>query len=197
MPSTMIHLLVAHEIEPEAPDFFWVGNFAPDYTNDRELKDKIHLRDKADRWILLDELYTNINKENSFERGWFLHLFVDTCWDEKLLIEYKNWFESINKDDNWFLSYRNEIGLATYYLYHNLTWSRKIWDLIKYAQLSDINTSLPITLAQNEWYRDRVVSKHSESDSTQSPKFFIMDKLTDFSQITVNRYKEWAAIHTK
>ena len=31
MPSTMIHLMTAHELEQEVSTLFWVGNFAPDY----------------------------------------------------------------------------------------------------------------------------------------------------------------------
>jgi len=76
MPSTGIHLLVAHSIEPEAQNLFWIGNFAPDYTNDRELKDKIHLRDTRDRWNSLEKLYLDIDKNNIFNIGWFLHLLL-------------------------------------------------------------------------------------------------------------------------
>ena len=138
MPSTMIHLLVAHEIKPDASDLFMVGNFAPDYTNDRELKDKIHLRNSEDRWTSLRKLYSDIDKKSDFDCGWFLHLFVDTCWDEKQFIEYKNWFEFTNTDTDrqWFLSYREEIGFATYYLYHRLSWAGKVWQSIKSAKLT-------------------------------------------------------------
>lgn len=197
MPSTMIHLLVAHEIKPTAPDLFWVGNFAPDYTNDKDKKDKIHLRGSPDRWASLEKLYSDINKSNYFELGWFIHLFVDACWEEKHITDYYNWYISSNEKDNWFLSYREEIGFATYYLYHNLDWAKDIWNLIKCSQLNNINTSLPITITENEWYRDRVVRKHSESDTNQIPKFFTIDKIMDFSVSTANRYKEWIAMRSR
>ena len=43
MPSTMIHLLVARAAEPAAPLDFYLGSFAPDYTNERALKDHIQI----------------------------------------------------------------------------------------------------------------------------------------------------------
>ena len=197
MPSTMIHLLVAYEIEPKAPDLFWVGNFAPDYTNDKVVKDKIHLRNSTDRWASLEKMYSEINKNSYFELGWFLHLFVDACWDENHITEYYNWYISSNKKENWFMNYREDIGFASYYLHHSLSWAKEIWDLIKCSELNNIETSLPITTAENEWYRDRVARKHSESDQSQVPKFFTLDKIMDFSASTVNRYKEWIALRSK
>ena len=77
MPSSMIHLLAAHELEPAAPGLFWAGNLAPDYTNDRPVKDRIHLRDAADRIAALTELKHTLRPDDPFERGWLLHLFVD------------------------------------------------------------------------------------------------------------------------
>ena len=193
MPSTMIHLLVAHEIQPEASGLFLVGNFAPDYTNNRGLKDKIHLRDTANRRSSLKKLYSEIDKENDFETGWFLHLFVDSCWDEEQYNEYKNWYEA--KQDGWFLCYREEIGFASYYLYHHLPWSEETWNLIKQTQLSEIKTSLPIVLDEIERYRDISAGRHSESDPNITPKFFTADKIKDFSENTVNKYREWVADH--
>lgn len=54
MPSPMIHLLVAYEINPKAPDLFWVGNFAPDYINDRQKKMKFILEMLKTVWKRLD-----------------------------------------------------------------------------------------------------------------------------------------------
>lgn len=69
MPSTMIHLLIAHELRPDAEDLFWVGNFAPDYTNDRLLKDAIHFRNSSDCWEALNQLKSIIDSKNPFEAG--------------------------------------------------------------------------------------------------------------------------------
>lgn len=84
----MIHLSVAHEIAPNAQGLFWVGNFAPGYTNDRDFKSRIHLRSEPDRWAALKDLYATINQECPFEQGWFLHLFVDACWDNTYITAY-------------------------------------------------------------------------------------------------------------
>ena len=191
MPCTGIHLLIAHMIKPDANELYWIGNFAPDYTNDRELKDKIHLRDSFDRWNSLKKLYQNNDMDNDFNIGWFLHLFVDTCWDEIQINDHKKWFNTLNTGDNWFLCYREEIGVVSYYLYHNLPWSKSIWDIIKNAQIHKIKTSFPISISEIESYRDRIVYKHSESNNNQNPSFFAFDKIIDFSNTTVNKYKNW------
>ena len=195
MPSTMVHLMVAHEMKPDASGLFWVGNFAPDYTNDRELKDRIHLRNSDDRWASLEKLFFEINIENEFEYGYFIHLFADACWDKNQLIQHKNWYESIHSEskENWFLKYREEIGILTYHLYHHLPWADEIWHLIKDAQIGGISTSLPISIHELELYRDRVVSKHSESNPDQVPSFFSVADVMEFSQTTADRLKKWIA----
>ena len=132
-----------------------------------------------------------IDMENPFERGWLLHLFTDACWDEHELMEYKSYAESFGNAENWFSGYRNEIGLATYYLYHHLPWAKQVWDLIKNADLSMINTSLPISQSDAGWYRDRVVARHFESEANIKPEFFTHDKILNFSQNTAARYKAW------
>ena len=129
--------------------------------------------------------------------GWFTHLFVDACWDENQLIEYINWFKTVKPNDNWFLDYRKETGFISYYLYHHLSWSKDVWNMIKHANLSDIKTSLPISLTENEWYRDRVAKKHSESDPSLMPYFFTIDKVIEFSKMTAKRFEEWISIRTE
>jgi hypothetical protein len=183
--------MVAHELEPEAPAAFWVGSFAPDYTNDRLKKDEIHLRAVPDRWAALEELYGRIDKSNAFERGWFLHLFTDACWDDKHVMEFKDWFESAHREGEWFPAYSNEIGYLTYHLYHHMPWSKKVWELIANAKLDEITTSLPITVSENECYRDRVVGKHFESDPDQSFQFYTVDRIKAFSEKTSQRYLDW------
>ena len=192
MPHTMVHLLIAHEIEPSAPALYWVGNFAPDFSNDRSIKDAIHFRNTEDRWKTLEKMYFDIDKKNYFELGWLLHLFVDICWEEKPLIEYKNWFETTqDKNSNWFLSYRNEMKSINYYLYNNQIWVKDIMQLIKNVNLSNVITSLPINSSENEWYRNHVVQGLLENKNKQNPIFFNIDSIQKFSVDTVNHYKQW------
>ena len=90
----MIHLQVAYIINANAPDLFWVANFAPDYTNDRALKDEIHLRNESDRMEALGQLKKKINMNDPFEAGWLLHLFVDACWDATMIPAFKKKYEN-------------------------------------------------------------------------------------------------------
>jgi hypothetical protein len=134
----MVHLLIAYTIRPNASDLFWIGNIAPDYESNREFKDKIHFRNNTDRWKSLEKLYLDIDLSDDFNSGWFLHLFVDACWDETQFIAYKNWFASANASDNWFLCYREEIAVVSYLLYHHLPWAKNVWQAIKNTQINDL-----------------------------------------------------------
>ena len=191
MPCTMIHLLAAYELEPKGTDLFWVGNFAPDYTNDRILKDRIHLRDTEDRIGALQVLYQSIDTNNNFEMGWFFHLFTDACWDESVFLECRNYFASIDKGEHWFNQYRNEIGLASYYLYHKLPWAKRMWQIIATTRLNTIETSLPVNPDDISGYRDRVCARHIESPPDIPPQFLCDEKITAFVDTVIDKYKKW------
>lgn len=108
MPSPMIHLLVAYEINPKASDSFWVGNIAPDYTNDRQLKDEIHFRNSENRLEELRQLRNKIDKNNPFESGWLLHLFVDKCWDEIMIPAFQQKYKNSSVFHDWFIKYKKK-----------------------------------------------------------------------------------------
>lgn len=38
MPGSMIHLIVANKVRPNASDLFYLGNIAPDTVNDWRMK---------------------------------------------------------------------------------------------------------------------------------------------------------------
>ena len=183
----MIHLLVAYEISPKAPDLFWVGNFAPDYTNDRQLKDEIHFRNVSNRMEALGQLRKITNNNNPFESGWLLHLFVDTCWDEIMITEFQQKY----RIQDWFVKYREETALASFYLYHHMDWTSKVWAQILKADLSSIPSELPITQCEAEWYRDRLYKRHSDSKMDSVSLEYNEELLLDFSRKTAQKYKEW------
>jgi hypothetical protein len=187
----MIHLLTAYQLEPEATGLFWAGSFAPDYTNDREKKDTIHLRLIPNRFDALAKMYDP--GANDFERGWFLHLFTDACWDEAQLPAYIEWFTTANFGGNWFSHYREEIGAVSYGLYHSRPWAKGVWELIRDADLTAVKTTLPVTPEENGWYRDRVARKHAESDPAQTPRFYTEEMVTVFAEETAKWYRKWAA----
>jgi hypothetical protein len=145
MPSPMIHLLTAHEVNPNAHALFWVGNLAPDYINERELKDKIHFRNHPKRIEALAKLKTEIDIANPFEEGWLLHLFTDLYWDEIYIPIFKEKCKKSNATSDWFTNYRKETTLASFYIYHNFDWSQHVWNKILNANLKTLSSHLPIT----------------------------------------------------
>jgi len=187
MPSPMVHLLAAYEISPEASDSFWVGNIAPDYTNDRQLKDKIHFRNTSNRMEALKQLRENMNDNNPFEAGWLLHLFVDACWDEIMIPAFQRKY-SIH---DWFIKYREETALASFYLYHHMDWAPKVWAQILKADLSGIPLDMPITQYEAEWFRDRLYKRHSESKIDSVSLEYKQELLLDFSRKTADKYREF------
>ena len=191
MPSPMIHLLAAYEVNPKAPDLFWVGNFAPDYVNDRQTKDEIHYRNTANRLEALGQLRKKIGNNNPFESGWLLHLFVDACWDEIMIPAFKHKYRNNSVSQDWFIKYREQTALASFYLYHHLDWAPQIWAQILNADLSSITSELPITQYDAECYRDRLYRRHTESNINSVSQEYTEELLLDFSKKTARKYMEW------
>ena len=191
MPSTMIHLMVAREVEPHADALFWVGNFAPDCIVEREQKDPIHLRDQPDRWAALERLREALNKSDPLARGWLLHLFADSCWEETQLKLYQAWHAAAHPGESWFLPYRAEISRVTFHLYHALAWGREIMDEIAQADLENWRGKLPVAIAPIDLYRRRVVERHTKSDPEEEPLFYKRDALDDFARETADKYLRW------
>lgn len=191
MPSSMIHIFAANEISHDSGGLFWLGNFAPDYPFDRDAKDIIHFRNAADRLGALEKLKKQIYFGNEFESGWLLHLFFDYLWDETQIESFKKYHRETEKNDDWFLPYREETGKISFYLFHNLPWSKKVWEQIMAVDINKIKTSLPINIEGLEYYRQFVFKSHSESDKTVQPGFFTIEILSDFTKTAAAKYKDW------
>jgi len=191
MPSTMIHLMVAREVEPEADALFWVGNFAPDCVTEREKKDPLHLRNRTDRFQALAELRGALDMGDPLARGWLLHLFVDTCWDADQIGLFRAWYVPLHPGENWFPAYRAEIARATFWLYHALPWAKSAMDEIAGADLSARKSRLPVPLERVDWYRGRVVERHAGSDPESAPWFYELDGIETFARDTAKRYWDW------
>lgn len=187
----MIHLLLAREVNQEAPDLFWVGNFAPDFTNEREIKDRIHLRTASNRLEALSNLRDTLDAGNPFEMGWLLHLFADMCWDSSMYKSFQQKYENITTDQHWFSKYREELGFASFYLYHHLDWAPQLLNQIKNTDLSSISSGLPISQQEIEGFRDRVYDKHTLSDPASISSEFNEALLLNFARETAQKYKAW------
>ena len=199
MPSTMIHLLTArellaaHNINSEAPGLFWFGNFAPDFTEEREKKDLIHFRTVPDWLEALRQLKDSLDLANPFQLGWLLHLFADLCWDETVFQAFRLKYENAPVQP-WFRTYRNEIGLATYYLYHHIDWAPAVFGQIKNTDMQDIPAILPVTGEELEQFRDRVHKKHTESDPASVSSEYSEEMMMRFARATARKFTEWAAV---
>lgn len=190
MPSPMIHLLVAYQINPTAPDSFWIGSIAPDYTDNRELKDQIHFRNRPDHISALRQLTAKIDRNNPFACGWLLHLFVDACWDEIMIPAFRQKY--IFQD--WFIKYREETALASFYLYHHMDWTYQIWTQISNADLSSNLQKFPVSQYEIERYRTWVYKRHSESNIDSVSQEYPEELLLTFSITTAQKYRQWIKI---
>ena len=191
MPSLMIHLLTAYEVNKNGSDLFWIGNFAPDYINDRKTKDTVHFRDSSNRLESLNKLKNEIDSNNQFESGWLLHLFVDSCWDEKMITAFKAKYKFDDTTQDWFIKYREETSLASYYLYHKYEWTSKMWEQILNADLSSLNSNLPVTQSDIKGYIERIYKRHSESDINSVSTEYSEEIIVEFAKNTAKLYIEW------
>ncbi len=128
MPSAMIHLKTALEYNNDASLLFLIGNLAPDCLDIREIKDVTHFRISSDRCGDLRRLRDATDKNNPFDFGVLLHLFLDYKWDNVTENEFGNVFFA---DGTFaFRFYREQITHATSYIYNHTGYSKRLWDAL-------------------------------------------------------------------
>ncbi len=135
MPVSMIHLSVAKKINPDASIAYFVGNLAPDATQDGDIKQKAHLYHLPDREEVLRKFALNAN--NDYLKGFVLHLFADTkfhsFWNENTLMPYQ-------KGKEFWAKYMEENRRINSYVYHNTEWANNLfeemenWDYSSYVE---------------------------------------------------------------
>ena len=121
MPSSMLHLLVAKKINPNASIDFYVGNIAPDAHKDQNIKTKTHLRDVYDRESALKELAQKA--KNEYLKGMLLHLYTDWKWEQTLLSDFAK-----KEGENWYEKYNEENSKMVAYAFHNTDWAYCLWE---------------------------------------------------------------------
>lgn len=186
MPSSMIHLLTAHKYHPEASVLFRIGNIAPDSVSEREEKDKTHLRNRPDRLNALRELALTMDLSDDFSKGILLHLFLDYYWDSSPM---RNFIEN-HKDGNWFFDYRNEIGIASAWLFHHIGWSRRAWDEMAACPMSAYGHVQWIVKEDVADFIDRNNKWHAENDIGPSSAF-TPDFIEEFTDKVAAEFKNW------
>jgi len=193
MPAAMTHLAVARAFDADAGGLFYAGSLAPDYTDERIIKSKIHLRDVDDREKALRELQSGVDLKNTFELGWLLHLFADWRWDTSVIPSFSKEYTG---EGSWFVAYRAEIGKLSHSMYHRENWSHEVWGQIDaepvleaLREMRKVTAVLPVPL-ELDWYCARVERRHRYNENAM-PEVFDADMALGFAAETAKLFKEW------
>ena len=186
MPSSMVHLLVAHDYNPDSPAEFWAGNIAPDCIAEMRERERFHLRDMPDRERALREFEASVRAGEVFAEGVLLHLFTDWKWDEGPMREY-----ILSHDpDNWHPSYRDEIGLLSARLYHDNAWSKQVWadmldcDIAEFVKTDQIKPEALSSMLR------KANAFHLANPGAQ-PAFYSAEAVAAFASETADTYRGW------
>lgn len=189
MPSMMIHMLTAYKLCPDAEALFYIGTIAPDAVQTREEKDITHFRTHENRDEALAELARKTDKENVFDEGVLLHLFLDRWWDEKSFCCFTDFY----KGEDWFAVYRKEIALASSYIFHNNDWSDAVWQEILSCPKEKYGRAPAVSNDELEYFLNRNYKWHKENNigpSAVYPPVFV----EDFINEAVVGYTKWRNI---
>lgn len=187
MPSMMIHLLTAYKLKPDTNSMnadsnadWWVGNVSPDAKPmTREEKDISHLRNysNADREIKLRKMADALQSDDLYNEGKLLHLYCDYYWDIEAITSYYKYDTSANN----FRNYRNEIAVASAWLFHTKKWTEKVWQMMLAKPDKTIDETAFIT-RNYDW--------HSKTD-LGVPVFYTPDYIETFTDTICQRYTNW------
>ena len=180
MSSAMVHLSCAKAYDPHAPVLFYSGNIAPDLLGTREAKDKTHFRDVPTerRRDALMAFAETLSLDDPFQKGVLLHLFLDLHWDRE---GYEPYRLAHGEEEGWFLRYRQEIFLASAYLYHHTPWAKELFFEMNRAFLPTERSVCGITrdglqaFVAGTWYR---LLNGREAVSTAFPPSFVEEFVT-------------------
>ena len=189
MPGSMIHLILAKKVNPEGSVSYFVGNIAPDAIKDRHDADATHFRDLKDRQPAL----ISFAKEaiNDFTEGILLHLYFDWKWDTIIRQKYINMV-----GDEWFATYRNELGFAGSYAFHHTDWAKQLWHDMDSLDVSCYGTT-PRTSADdvkihvnrnNKWHNDNI---------TEPSQAFPPELIDSFTTQIAKEYIDWRASYER
>jgi hypothetical protein len=186
MPSPMVHLYIAHEFNPAATGEFWMGAIAPDYSDDRELKDQIHFRNRTNRMEMLRQMKNQLDEDDPFAAGWLLHLFVDARWDEEMITKY----HKINTSKDWFLQYRKETALISFYLFHHMSWTDYLWKQIQTC-ISEKMRSSNVMNDEMISFCKHVYQRHNDSPRESESQIYTFERIKEFTKVTITEYNQW------
>ena len=183
MPSSMLHLLVAKKVNPNAGINFYIGNLAPDANRERAEKDKVHFENALDMEIALKEFA--LKADNDYLKGFLLHLYVDWKWKTKHLTDF------INKTGNgWHPKYIDEISKISAHAFHNTEWAYELWEQMDLYDMFDY-VETPFTAKENiREFIHRNKKWHIENKLESSAKF-PPELIENFANDTADNFIKW------
>lgn len=188
MPSSMIHTIAAHKYNANASTLFRIGNLVPDSVNKREVKDRLHFRTSEDRMKDLKEMARSIEGNNEFDLGIVFHLYLDLLWDSGPMKDYIKNFEG----EKWFLSYREAIGTASAWLYHNNSWSTAYWQSMCNYDFDELDLDVNYSKDEIEDFIKRNDKWHRESE-VESIGYFTIDVIDEITSFAAQSFDDWIA----
>jgi len=181
----MIHLLTAFKVNPNASLLFYIGNIAPDAVVNWQEKEVKHLRNLQDRTAAMRNLAIHTDKSKDFDEGMLLHLFLDWKWDISVKKEF------IKKTgENWFATYRYELGLASNFAFHYTEWSEKIWQQMDLCDISHYGIVDGATSSELKDFISRGNKWHNENNIGPSTAF-LPDFIELFTDNIIQEYLNW------
>lgn len=185
MPGSMIHLLVAHKIDPARSTLYYVGNIAPDAVTAWKEKDKTHFRDLADRSGALAALAARTPAGDDFAEGILLHLYTDWRWD---VLARDEFIKTAGSD--WFSQYRYELSLASNYAFHGTDWAMDIWERICRCDMSEYGEIPGATANDLRDFIDRIYKWYIEN-KTEASSAFTPEFVENFVSEITPEYIRW------
>ena len=190
MPSCMIHLHAAHLLRGVRGVLFCAGAVAPDAIDDWRAKDRTHLRDVPNRAEALAEIARHTDPRDDFAEGALLHLYADLRWDGDQLARYWASLGGRPENGNWVPAYRNEISLASSWIYHHNPWPRALWEELLAVPAEQYGPLPGMDKNDIRAYLTRNSRWHEEHPGPPSA-FYPPEEAEAFVLETVKGYESW------
>lgn len=188
----MIHLLTARKVRPDAAPLFCIGCLAPDGVGERSVKDRAHYRSVPDRAAALAALAAQTCLSDEYGEGVLLHLFTDWLWDEECFIPYRTAHQ--DTDPDWFVHYRQEISLASAYLFHASDWAIPLSRRMLEVPLSAYGHAEAVSPEAANAYLNRNYQRHMEAGREPSA-VYSPQMVEDFTDRAAAHYMDWRRQH--
>ena len=195
MASTMIHLTLAHKINPDGCGLYYIGSYAPDNFDSkrsdvREAKTKNHFRDAPDMEAALREFHAKIDISNPFHVGYFGHLLFDMWWEE-IIEQFREYCE--NQQD-WFSRLRGEYRITGMWIRRNMPWVRDVF--CKMESVTNFDSPMPDpSNAEILTYKNMLTNPENliqaMGKEVEPSNFFTPEFLESCSAEYFERYRAW------